>query len=435
MRRLKRAFAFPLALLFLLSLAPFTTLAAGENYTIKVNKPAVGLTYGAWQIFEPSASPPGQYVLTSNFASFDYDHDGNISTDPLGAADDALMLWLADPARTADDVKALMDALITAIGDGSITADETETGSAAGVEFTGLDAGYWLVAWVDSGVIQPADSYLVTLSAQTVDGTDTLEINPKFEVPEVSKEVSNDTDSWNASTAAWESETDASVGDTLHFRITATVPNLTNMLAAIDNPSTFGYKYVITDTLTNLTYVDSSLAITYDDGLSSVEISETANDFADDNEYKLEISSGVITVTFNPGYILGLSQEGGVTADTDLGEFIVIYEATLAAAAIDATPQMHGSNSAFITFGNNPLDDGGTDDTPSADTTIFTYGFDVFKYESITASKTPLAGAVFSLYSDSSLTEPIEFYEETGYYRPVIGTEAAAALISPAGGV
>ncbi|MDR0249201.1 MAG: LPXTG cell wall anchor domain-containing protein, partial [Oscillospiraceae bacterium] len=105
--------------------------------------------------------------------------------------------------------------------------------------------------------------------------------------------------------------------------------------------------------------------------------------------------------------------------------------------AITGGPSDGGGNEVYISYGNKPADLTSSDDTESDYTEVATYGFDVFKYESLTdaPNKTPLAGAVFSLYSDPSLTEPIEFIEESGYYRPVIGTETVAALISPAGGV
>jgi LPXTG-motif cell wall-anchored protein len=324
-----------------------------------------------------------------------------------------------------------MDALATYIEDESIDANYYADNDSGSTEITitdDTDIGWYFIACTDdnsgnAGLISTLNTTRSHFANVTADG---LTINPKVDVPSITKGVST------TAGGTFGESINASVGDELFFELKATVPNL----VTFGDMSSFDYIYKITDTLTNLTMEDvSGVAINwYDkDGNNETELTGSGTN------YTATYASGVLTIEFVSDYIEGLTT---TTDPADLfGYFIITYSATLTAdaAAVSGSILAGGSNSAVLEYGNDPTNDSNTAETPAAVTDIYTYGFIIFKYETVSSpgNETALAGAEFSLYSeDPSMgsPSPIKFSQDaSGYYYPDEDS-GEESFISPADG-
>lgn len=210
----------------------------------------------------------------------------------------------------------------------------------------------------------------------------TVEINDKNNVPTISKTVANTTKNY----AAAEANT-ASVGDVMTYTVVISAkPGAT--------------KYVFHDVMEE--------GLTYN---NDVAVSVGGAALADTNYSTTTASGDTLTVAFTQAYL------DTITADTDI---TITYTATVNAAAIeDADSKI--DNKAKLNYGDDSY-------TETDTATVYTYGFDLAKYDGKTEKV--ITGATFSLWTAATEgTEIPLFYDSTNkYYRPAVGAETASDI-------
>ena len=236
------------------------------------------------------------------------------------------------------------------------TTNSGKLGSVNSYEFTGLDAGYYLVYVTGGKEIQS--------SLVTVDKT-TSTVNLKTEAPSITKTAD---------------KTTAEIGQVVTYTVKGSIPDTTGYNQ---------YQYIIHDELTKgLDFVNdkNGTAVTNNELTVKVAFTETgvkdastapttANlDTANNRKMSLDLSAWVRANQANKGK-----------------DFTVTYY-----AKVNKDAEVTNNNKASLEYGNNPKDT--TTTTPSEAKTP-TYPLDVLKKKSGTEEK--LAGAKFSLYTSA----------------------------------
>lgn len=246
---------------------------------------------------------------------------------------------------------ALKNSLGATATSGKIT-EENKTS----YNFTGLDAGYYLVYVTGGKEIQ---SSLVTVDK------DTNTVNLKTEAPSITKTADKDT---------------VSIGQVVKYTVTGSIPDTTGY----DQ-----YQYIIHDELSNgLDFVNDkngtalgedattvNVAVALKDGTDASTAPTTANlDTANNKKMSLDLSAWVRANQTNKGK-----------------EFTVTYYAKVNANAV-----VTEKNNATLEYGNKP---GETTTTTPSEAKTPTYPLDILKKKS--GSEEKLAGAKFSLYTSA----------------------------------
>lgn len=246
---------------------------------------------------------------------------------------------------------ALKNSLGATATSGKIT-EENKTS----YNFTGLDAGYYLVYVTGGKEIQ---SSLVTVDK------DTNTVNLKTEAPSITKTADKDT---------------VSIGQVVKYTVTGSIPDTTGY----DQ-----YQYIIHDELSNgLDFVNDkngtalgedattvNVAVALKDGTDASTTPTTANlDTANNKKMSLDLSAWVRANQTNKGK-----------------EFTVTYYAKVNANAV-----VTEKNNATLEYGNKP---GETTTTTPSEAKTPTYPLDILKKKS--GSEDKLAGAKFSLYTSA----------------------------------
>lgn len=224
-------------------------------------------------------------------------------------------------------------------------------------EFTGLDAGYYLVYVTGGKEIQS--------SLVTVDGT-TNTVNLKTETPSITKTADRDT---------------VSIGQVVKYTVTGSIPDTTGY----DQ-----YQYIIHDELTTgLDFVNDAngtalgesatavnVTVALKDGTDASTAPTTANlDTANNKKMSLDLSAWVKANQTNKGK-----------------QFTVTYYAKVNANAV-----VKEQNKAQLEYGNKP---GETTTTTPSEAKTPTYPLDILKKKS--GSEEKLAGAKFELYRNAT---------------------------------
>ena len=221
--------------------------------------------------------------------------------------------------------------------------------------FTGLDAGYYLVYVTGGKEIQS--------SLVTVDET-TNKVNLKTEAPSIEKKANKET---------------VNIGDVVTYTVTGSIPDTTGYAEYVykiyDELST-GLDFVKNangDALDNANQVNVTIAFTEEGVTDKGTVPATAALSGDSNrKMSLDLSGWVKANQENKGK-----------------EFTVTYYAKVNKAAV-----VTEKNNAQLEYGNNPKET--TKTTPSEAKTP-TYPLDILKKEK--TSEKELAGAKFSLYT------------------------------------
>ena len=365
MKRMKRIMALMLAAIMMMamSVTAFAAEGATGTHTLTVNvkstEPAQdlkGQTINLYKLFDVTESKSGETTNYAYTVNNTY-KDALASVLKIGetSKDEEFVKAVADQEATiqqfANDftAKALTDNLGATKTSGKITESKTS------YEFTGLDAGYYLVYVTGGKEIQ---SSLVTVDATT----DT--VNLKTEAPSIEKTAD---------------KTTVNIGDVVTYTVKGSIPDTTGY----DE-----YVYKIHDELTNgLDFVNDAngAALGADATTVNVTVAFTDNsltaggttpttatlDTANNRKMSLDLSAWVRDNQTNKGK-----------------EFTVTYYAKVNANAV-----VIEKNNAQLEYGNNPKET--TKTTPSEAKTP-TYPLDILKKEK--TSKKELAGAKFSLY-------------------------------------
>lgn len=231
------------------------------------------------------------------------------------------------------------------------------TESKKSYEFTGLDAGYYLVYVTGGKEIQ---SSLVTVDKNTTT------VNLKTEAPSITKTADNDT---------------VSIGQVVKYTVTGSIPDTTGYEQ---------YVYKIHDTLSDgLDFVNDANGTAVSDNAVKVAVAFTDTSVTDASTAP---ATAELSGTGNRTMALDLSAWVRGNQENNKGkEFTVTYYAKVNANAV-VTEQ----NKAQLEYGNNPNDT--TNTTPSIVKTP-TYPLDINKIK--TGTTDMLSGATFKLYKNS----------------------------------
>ncbi len=387
MKRMKRIMALMLAAIMMMAMS-VTAFAAGGatgTHTLTVNvkstEPAQdlkGQTINLYKLFDVTESKSGE---TTNYA---------YTVNNTYKAALASVLKIGETSKDEDFVKAVADQEATiqqfandftakALTDnlGATNTSGKIEESKTSYEFTGLDAGYYLVYVTGGKEIQS--------SLVTVDET-TNTVNLKTEAPSIEKTAD---------------KTTVNIGDVVKYTVKGSIPDTTGYAQ---------YVYKIHDELsTGLDFVNDAKGTALGAGATTVNVTVA---FTDNSVTAAGTTPTVATLDTANNRKMSLDLSEWVRANqTNKGkEFTVTYYAKVNKDAV-----VTEKNNAQLEYGNNPTDT--TTTTPSEAKTP-TYPLDILKTKKDSTVK--LAGAKFSLYTTEADakngTNPIKVTGGNGNY-------------------
>ena len=251
------------------------------------------------------------------------------------------------------------------------------TESKTSYEFSGLDAGYYLVYVTGGKEIQ---SSLVTVD----DNTNT--VNLKTEAPSIEKTAN---------------KTTVNIGDVVTYTVTGSIPDTTGY----DQ-----YQYIIHDELSKgLDFVNDANGTALEASATKVKVAVAFKD-AGVTGAGTAPTEATLATDSNKKMSLDLSDWVKANQENKGKEFTVTYYAKVNANAV-----VTEKNNAQLEYGNNPKET--TKTTPSEAKTP-TYPLDILKKKK--GSEDKLAGAKFSLYTSAedakNGTNPIKVTGNNGNY-------------------
>ena len=370
MKRVRSILALALALVLVLAMST-AAFAAPETYsiTVKNTNSAIsinGNTYRAYKILDATYDKEEHvsYTVSTEFANFTYTVGGN------NYQGEALIAYLGTLTDDSDALDAFAKAALTYATTNSIQPAGTATAEGETATISVPAPGYYLV----SGTATAPDNQTVTAACSLTTAKPNAEVNVKADAPSVDKKIVDDGRDVDAN--------DASIGDSVNYKITSKVPNMKGYTK---------YFFVMEDTLSKgLTY-NEDMVITIGD-----------KTLVKDEDYTL-------TVTKN--------DDGTTSLEIVFKNFIqykdktdaaitVIYSATLNQDA-NLDPVAGNPNKVKLIYSNNPNQEGtGTEDkpgpddlvgeTPEAETKTYVTGLKLTKVDGKDPSKT-LTGAKFEI--------------------------------------
>lgn len=364
MKRIKKLAAAMLTAIMMMTMT-VTAYAAGSctlTVTSKGDQDLNGQTINLYKLFDVTESKSGE---TTNYAYTVNDTYKGALASVLNIQENstnerivqAVADLKAEPENQVQNfankftAKALTDKLGVTKTSGKITESKTS------YEFTGLDAGYYLVYVTGGKEIQ---SSLVTVDK------DTNTVNLKTEAPSITKTADKDT---------------VSIGQVVKYTVTGSIPDTTGYSE---------YVYKIHDELTKgLDFVNDANGTALEAGATTVNV-EVALKGATDASTAPATAS--LDTANNKKMSLDLSAWVRANQTNKGKEFTVIYYAKVNANAV-----VTEKNNATLEYGNNPDDT--TTTTPSEAKTP-TYPLDIKKFKK--GSTEMLSGAKFELYKNEA---------------------------------
>ena len=261
-----------------------------------------------------------------------------------------------------------------------------------------LPCGYWLIVADDDAIAQ---NEVGTAPIMVLVGGSAVAVKPKAATPKVAKHVLED------GTAAWQKAADATVGDDLYWRLSATVPA---GLAAYD-----AYAVQFVDTMSaglDPSEVAASMRVYVaagaDGGFDAVACeggragTEPAKGWTDITA-QCRVSVDGKTFTVRTGDLIAAL--GGADAFTAGARVVAVYNAPLNSACNHGIAKGN-PNEAYLRYPRSPLADQSGDAgfirTPSDDACAYTWDLALTKRGS--DGDKPLAGAVLSITDDRGRT-------------------------------
>ena len=262
-----------------------------------------------------------------------------------------------------------------------------------------LTSGYWLIV-ADDGAI--AQNEAGTAPIMVLVGGSPVTVKPKASTPKVAKHVLED------STAAWQKAADATVGDDLYWRLSATVP------AGLIAYDTYAVQFV--DTMSaglDPSKVASSMRVyvaagadggfdavpTGKDGRAGTEPAQGWTDITAQCAVSVEGSS----FTVRTGDLIAAL--GGADAFAAGARVVAVYSAPLGANC-NRGASRGNPNEVYLRYPRSPFadqsGDAGFTRTPSDDATAYTWGLSLIKRSS--SDDKPLAGAKLRITDDRGRT-------------------------------
>ena len=370
MKRMKKIMALMLTAIMMIamSVTAFAAEGATGTRTLTVNakggQDLNGQTINLYKLFDVTESGEGQnknYAYTVNTETGYKTALASVLGSPITASstdEQFAAAVLAIGSNNSTEVQkfandftayALKNSLAPTATSEKITASKTSH------EFTGLDAGYYLVYVTGGKEIQS--------SLVTVDET-TNKVNLKTEAPSINKKADKKT---------------AEIGQVVTYTVTGAIPDTTGYDT---------YVYKINDELTKgLDFVNDANGTACTDNKVAVKVA-----FTDGTDAGTAPTTAVIDTNNSKKMILDLSAWVKANQANKGKEFTVIYY-----AKVNKDAEVTNNNKASLEYGNNPSDT--TTTTPSEAKTN-TYPLDINKIKKGTEEK--LAGAKFRLYSSEA---------------------------------
>ena len=366
MKRMKKIMALMLAAIMMMamSVTAFAAEGATGTHTLTVNVKSTtpaqdlkGQTINLYKLFDVTESKSGE---TTNYA---------YTVNNTYKAALASVLKIGETAKDEEFVKAVADQEATiqqfandftakALTDnlGATKTSEKITESKTSYEFTGLDAGYYLVYVTGGKEIQS--------SLVTVDETTTT-VNLKTEAPSITKTADKET---------------VSIGQVVKYTVTGSIPDTTGYAK---------YVYKIHDELsTGLDFVNDAAGTACEANSVKVTVAFKDTDVTDASKAP---TTATLDAVNHRKMTLDLSSWVRENQRNKGKEFNVTYYAKVNDKAVVAE-----KNSAKLEYGNDP--DNTTETTPSEAKTP-TYPLNIKKTDHKTSGL--LAGAKFSLYTET----------------------------------
>lgn len=365
MKKMKKIMALMLAAIMMMAMSVTAFAAEGATGThtltvnVKTTTPAQdlkGQTINLYKLFDVTESKSGE---TTNYAYTVNNTYKAALASVLNISetskDEEFAKAVADKETTiqqfANDftAKALTDNLGATKTSGKITESKTS------YEFTGLDAGYYLVYVTGGKEIQ---SSLVTVDEKTTT------VNLKTEAPSITKTADKAT---------------AEIGQVVTYTVAGVIPDTTGYAE---------YVYKIQDELTKgLDFVSDANGTALETGATTVNVKVA---FKDTGVTDASTAPTTAAIDTNNSKKMSLDLSAWVKANqTNKGkEFTVTYY-----AKVNKNAEVTNNNKASLEYGNNPSDT--TTTTPSEAKTN-TYPLNIKKINKKTSGL--LAGAKFSLY-------------------------------------
>lgn len=373
MKRIKK-FAAALLTAIMMMTMTVTAYAAG-NCTLTVNvKTGEGVptqtlkdqTINLYKLFDVTESKSGattNYAYTVNTAAGYKSALTNVLGNKVNENskdEDFAKAVLSLGANNTTEVQNFANKFTAYALQNSLDATKTSgkiAESKTSYEFTGLDAGYYLVYVTGGKEIQS--------SLVTVDGT-TNTVNLKTETPSITKTADKDT---------------VSIGQVVKYTVTGSIPDTTG----------YGqYQYIIHDELSNgLDFVNDANGTALGESATAVNVTVALKDGTDASTAP---TTATLDSTNNKKMSLDLSAWVKANQTNKGKEFTVTYYAKVNANAV-----VTEKNKAQLEYGNKP---GETTTTTPSEAKTPTYPLDILKKKSRSEEK--LAGAKFELYKNEA---------------------------------
>ena len=360
----------------------------------------VASSYDAYQIFSANVS--------------DGDNDAKIATDLAWASDaarDAVLpvlhsAGMPNSQTTAQEAAEWLntDSHLTSALSAQL-ARSLQSSDAVSVALNAstaakLPCGYWLIVADDDAIAQNEAG---TAPIMVLVGGSAVTVKPKAATPKVAKHVLED------GTAAWQKAADATVGDDLYWRLSATVPA---GLSAYDT-----YAVQLVDTMSAgldpskvaesmRVYVAAGAEGGFDavpagkDGRAGTEPAQGWTDITAQCVTKVAADG---TFTVRTGDLIAAL--GGADAFTAGARAVAVYDAPLASGCNHGIAKGN-PNEVYLRYPRSPFadqsGDAGFTRTPSDDATAYTWDLALTKRSS--DGDKPLPGAVLSITDDRGRT-------------------------------
>ncbi|MCD8074845.1 MAG: isopeptide-forming domain-containing fimbrial protein [Lachnospiraceae bacterium] len=394
MRRFRKIAGLMLALVMAVAMS-VTALA----YTITIDNSTSGHTYEAYQIFTGDLTGNGTASDPYVLANIEWGSGVDITsivdgktllealkeltvsgTTPFASCTDAASVAEvlgSDSNNTKDSAVAQAFAdIVSKYLTTTATDIATSIYNTSNYTISGLAAGYYLVKDKDNSLDGTDDAYTRYILEVVSDVTAT----PKSSISTVEKEVQED------STGAWQDYADYSIGDSIPYKLTATLPS------TLADYST--YQLIFTDTLsagltldtaTTGTIAASDVTVTVYPNASSSSGTEVGGGYTVSLVNVSGISDPdapyyggkVLTLTINDVKSL-TDTSGDPISVTSSSVIVVTYSATLNNSAVFGNDG--NANEVYLTYSNNP-NGSGTGKTTTKEAVVFTFELDVTKVD------------------------------------------------------
>ncbi|MEG1012403.1 MAG: SpaH/EbpB family LPXTG-anchored major pilin [Ruthenibacterium sp.] len=378
----KRFASLLVAALVMLSLsAPAFAASPLGSVTMKdtAGNVKVNSTYEAYQIVTWNMSElDGQFLYTDMVLNAAYRNAiiGEIGA-PLSAAstDAEILKAIADLNETTQAGK--IAALAVALSKVTRPADYT---AASGV-FSNLPYGYYLIRETANNATDGtvlSKPILVSVPDRAA-GNPAISVTVKTSTATIDKDIVLG----EGPTATTAKSAEKKIGDTVNFKLSATIPSY-----AADAT---GIVYSITDLLSKgLSFTADSVVVKAANGSVIPALDHyTVTTAAPDSEGNLALKIDFVYDKIK-----------------DAGALSISYSAVLNTSAIIGS--QGNRNSVSLTYSNQPGVN--TYTTPQEHTVVYTTGIELTKLAKGELSNLKLEGATFGLYSDPACTKPARFY-------------------------